>query len=105
MPRIQSLLDSPVEVNGDVLTSLTKDMPKFLDVKEALDFHDAGIGEIARTVSTVMKYGATDQAKLAAARLAAELRGEAKGKNSNTINFIISDTNGVNLMAIFNPDR
>lgn len=107
MPRIQAIdqTETTLEVSGDVLTELTKNMPQFTEISEALDHHNAGIGDIAQTVGYIMKWGASDAAKLNAARLASELRGVAKGKDTNTINFIISDVNGVNLMNIFNPQR
>lgn len=106
MPRITSLVEeTAVEIHGEILTAMTKDLPKFTELTEALDYHNCGLNDIAQTVGNVMKMGSSDQVRLAAARLASELRGVAKGKDSNTFNFIISDTNGVNLMNIFNPER
>lgn len=104
MPRIQSL-EQVNEVNADLLQVMTADM-KFSAIDEALDFHGGSISEIAQTVGSIMRNGASDSSRLQAARLASELRGVAKGKDSsNTINFIISDTNGVQLNNIFNPSR
>lgn len=106
MPRITSLIEeTPLEVQGEILTAMTKNLPKFTDLVEALDYHNCGLNDIAQTVGSVMKFGSSDSARLNAARLASELRGVAKGKDSNTFNFIISDVNGVNLMNIFNPER
>jgi hypothetical protein len=107
MPRIQSITDSTefLPVNGEVLTDLVKDAPKYENISDALDGNNAGINDIAHTIGYVMKYGSSDGVKLQAAKLASEIRGVSKGKDSTTINFIISDSQGVNLMGIFNPQR
>lgn len=92
-------------VDDEKLSLLCEKAPRFESMIEALDSKNAGLEEIAHTVGYVMRYGESDTAKLAAARLASELRGIAKGKDSTTITFILSSNESTNLLGIFNPQR
>lgn len=105
--KLGVLAPKKVEVDETKLAKLCEAAPKFDSIVDALDYREAGLDEIAHTVGYLMKYADADTIKLQAAKLAAELRGVAKGKDSTTINFIVKndDSSNVNLMGIFNPLR